>query len=39
MNKVVSNLGFRSAFLFSNVVKKKQMELTLKTPYRTFHET
>ncbi len=34
MNRVTSNLGYRSAFLFANVVKKKQMELTLRTPYR-----
>lgn len=35
MNKVASGLVFRNAFLFAAVVKKKQMELTLRTPYRT----
>lgn len=36
MNRVISNLGYRSAFSFASVVKKKQMELTLRTPYRNF---
>lgn len=36
MNKVASGLVFRNTFLFAAaVVKKKQMELTLRTPYRT----
>lgn len=33
MNRVV-NLAFKPSYLFSTVVKKKQMELTLRTPYR-----
>jgi hypothetical protein len=37
MNRVISNLGYRLAFSFASVVKKKQMELTIRTPYRNFY--
>lgn len=36
MNRVI-NQAFKPGYFFSQVVKKKQMELTLRTPYRTCH--